>query len=161
VDTAVKQEVVKEEKVVVTKVDPRTLPGHCRICGKPISALKGEDIGKTCEGHINKLRKYAKSAESAPQGWLRMSLVCRKARAQDIRISAVVNAAGGDACTKPLLDPLFEVTYVGAAKFMHPDVVTKGFAMLKKQAEQRKIDKEAVKEPVKAQADALKNAPKK
>jgi hypothetical protein len=60
-----------------------------------------------------------------------MSEVCRKANDAGITTSALVNAAGGDAAVKPLLDPIFKVVYVGRNKFMNPAVLTTGFQLLK------------------------------
>jgi hypothetical protein len=110
--------------------------GTCSICGKPL--VKGEGIGATCKAHQGKLRQTAEEVAVAPEGWLRMSAVCRKAVEQGITISQVVNASGGDACTKPLLDPIFKVKYVGRGKWMNPEVVTKGFALLKQLKEASK-----------------------
>lgn len=108
----------------------------CKVCGKPLSPSSG-DIGKTCQDHAGKLRQFAKIAEKAPEGWLRMSKVCEAAVAEGLTISSVVNAAGGDAVTKPLLDPVFEVVYVGRGKFMNPEVLTKGFALLREHQAQK------------------------
>jgi hypothetical protein len=87
---------------------------------------------------MGKLRQTAEEVAVVPEGWLRMSAVCRKAVEQGFTISQIVNAAGGDACTKPLLDPIFKVKYVGRGKWMNPEVVTKGFALLKQMQEASK-----------------------
>jgi len=106
--------------------------GTCTICGKPLFRVYEDNVGSTCKAHEGKLRQTATESSVVPEGFLRMSHVCRKAVEQGITIAAVVNAAGGDACTKPLLNDIFRVVYVGRGKFMDPRVLTEGFAMLKK-----------------------------
>jgi hypothetical protein len=100
----------------------------CTICGKPLT--RGE-VGDTCKAHAGKLRQSASISDTVPNGYIRMSEVCRQAVEQGLKISQIVNASGGDACTKPVLDPVFKVVYNGKKKFMNPDVMTKGFALLK------------------------------
>ncbi len=114
----------------------------CAICGKPLSPSMG-DIGDTCKAHEGKIRIEAKIAEAVPDGFVRMSKVCEAARDQGIPVSAVVNACGGDATTKPPLDEVFRVTYVGRAKWLNPDVMTKGFALLLRHREEKAQAKEA------------------
>lgn len=105
----------------------------CQVCGKPLSPTSG-DIGATCKAHAGILRSHADIVDKVPENWIRMSKVCQAAVEQGITISAVVNAAGGDAATKPVIDPVFRVAYVGRGKFMNPEVLTKGFAILKAKA---------------------------
>jgi uncharacterized protein YdbL (DUF1318 family) len=109
---------------------PENAGKRCLICGKPLSPLAG-DIGDTCKGHVGKLRIAANTAEVVPEGFIRMSKVCEAANKEGITTSALVNATGGDAATKPVMDPVFTVTYVGRGKWLNPDVLTKGFALLK------------------------------
>jgi len=101
---------------------------RCKTCGKPLT--RGEQ-GDTCKAHEGKIRQSADIGTAIPEGWLKMSEVCRKAKEAGLTISAVVNAAGGDAATKPVLDPVFKVVYVGRNKFMNPAVLTTGFQLLK------------------------------
>ena len=111
----------------------------CSVCGKPLSFDK--EIGATCKEHAGKLRKYSVTADEVPEGYVRMSIVCRLANEQGISTPALVRAAGGDAATKPLLDPVFQVTYVGRSKWLHPDVLTKGFKLLKGSEEKAQTQK--------------------
>lgn len=111
-----------------TAYKPSTEGNRCKVCGKPLT--KGE-VGDTCRSHEGKLRSHARESATIPEGWVRMSIVCKKAVEVGIPISAVVNAAGGDAATKPVLDRVFEVVYVGRAKYMNPKVMTDGFKMLR------------------------------
>jgi hypothetical protein len=101
---------------------------RCITCGKPLT--HGEQ-GDTCKAHEGKLRQSADIGTAVPEGWIKMSEVCRKANDAGITTSALVNAAGGDAAVKPLLDPIFKVVYVGRNKFMNPAVITTGFQLLK------------------------------
>jgi hypothetical protein len=117
-----------------------TAQQKCKVCGKPLSPTSGE-IGGTCLEHEGKLRSTAVEATVVPEGWLRMSKVCQAALDKGIKISAVVTASGGDACTKPIMDKVFEVTYVGKAKYMNPAVVVKGFEMLLAKAAEPKAPK--------------------
>ena len=72
-----------------------------------------------------------------------MSKVCRAADAAGIGTAAIVKAAGGDACTEDVLDPVFKVVYVGRGKWMNPEVLTKGFNLLKRLAAERAAGKTA------------------
>lgn len=139
----------------------------CAICGKPVF---GAEIGKTCQAHQGKLRAEANVAEKAPEGWVRMSKVCDAAEKAGLKRGDIVNAAGGDAATKPVLDEIFRVVYVGKAKYMNPEVLTKGIALLKQSKAQRaeaKAKPAETKAPAKAEAkveataNALKQAVKK
>lgn len=134
---------METKKVVLTKEDKRELwlsEARCPECGKPVMKPKDGGLGATCYEHQGKLRRNASEASAVPEGWLRMSAVCRKAVEQGITISALVTAAGGDAAVDPLLDPVFKVVYVGRGKYMNPEVLTKGFNLLK-------AKKDAPKEP--------------
>lgn len=106
----------------------------CAICGKPVY---GAEIGKTCQAHQGILRTHANQAEKAPEGWVRMSKVCDAAEKAGLKRGDIVNAAGGDAATKPVMDEVFRVVYVGKAKYMNPEVLTKGIALLKTSKAQR------------------------
>lgn len=134
----------------------------CEICGKPVT---GSTIGKTCEAHRGKLRAHATVAETVPEGWVRMSKVCRAFEAAGFKTNQIVKAAGGDAATQPVLDDVFRVVYVGRAKYMAPEVLTKGLALLKEhtaqQAESKPAPKAEAKTEVKATANAIKQAVKK
>lgn len=152
----------------LTKAEQWAKDGRCTICGKPVSKTHEEGEGDTCHEHIGKLRQNSTSAGTPPEGWVRMSQVCRKAEAAGISTHALVRAAGGDAATDPLLDPMFRVCYVGRGKWMDPRVLTEGFALIKKAALAPKVDKPVIKDPPKgpvkgptSTADALKKAVKK
>jgi hypothetical protein len=142
----------KVEKGVVNK---------CTICGKPVT---GAEIGKTCEAHKGKLQAHADHAASVPEGWLGMSKVCRAFEAAGFKTSEIVKAAGGDAATQPVLDPMFKVVYVGRRKYMNPLVLTKGMELLKAtkvakaEAKPAKVEE---KPAVNATANAIKQAVKK
>jgi len=146
---------------VSVPVAPKYGVGKCQICGKPLSATSN-DIGTTCSSHVGKLRQHALIQDTVPQGWIRMSVVCRKANEQGITTSALVNAAGGDACVKPLLNKVFEVVYVKSGKWMSPDVLTVGFAMLKNPDPKPAVAPKAAKvdEAVTATSSALKQVVK-
>lgn len=102
---------------------------YCEVCGKPIKP--GSTIGSTCLHHQGKIRSHAKELSEVPEGYVRMSEVCTAAKKAGLTINQVVIATGGDAATKPPLDPIFEVVYVGRRKWLHPDVLTKGFDLLR------------------------------
>lgn len=141
---------------VVVKLDKAALwasEGRCTICGKVVWKADAETgAGDTCKAHIGKIRQFATESTEAPEGWVRMSKVCRAAEAAGFTTSAIVKAAGGDAATDPLLDPMFRVVYVGRAKYMDPRVLTEGFAIMKKAASTPK----APSVPVDAKASASK-----
>lgn len=113
---------------VAVKIPAKSLQNVCKVCGKPLT--RGE-IGDTCLSHEGKLRQNADVREAVPENWVRMSKVCDAAVEQGLTINQIVKASGGDAATKPVLDPIFKVVYVGRGKWMNPEVLTKGFALLK------------------------------
>lgn len=120
--------------------------GLCDICHKPIAKGKEVDglmVGATCFGHIGKVRLYAAgSMSAAPEGYLRMSKVCDAAESAGLTRSAIVTASGGDACANAApIDPVFGVVYVGRGKWLSPDVLTLGFALLKGQVKVKKAAK--------------------
>jgi len=129
--TPVKKTAVEPKAADAPKGDGKTT---CLVCGKPLVRGSKDGMGATCREHQGKIRKYARQAEVAPEGWIGMSVVCREFRDAGIPISKVVTAAGGDACTKPTLDPVFDVVYVGRRKYMHPEVLTKGMKLLSSSA---------------------------
>jgi hypothetical protein len=59
-----------------------------------------------------------------------MSKVCRALEALGFTTKEIVDACGGDACTDPILAPVFQVVYVGRRKFLAPEVLTDGPALL-------------------------------
>lgn len=137
--------------------------GKCTTCGKDI--MKAFDgMGSTCKKHVGLLRRNSGSAAEPPKGFLRMSDVCRKAVDYGLTIGSLVTAAGGDACTDPLLDPMFRVVYVGRGKWMDPRVITEGFKLIEqKRAQPKETIKPAVApapktSTVSATASALKKA---
>ena len=105
-------------------------PGRCQICGKPIVASTG-DIGGTCKGHIGHIQEFAASAAAVPEGYIGMSKVCRAYEAAGFTTRQIVDACGKDACTAPVLDPIFRPVYVGKRKFLNPLVMTKGMELLR------------------------------
>jgi hypothetical protein len=120
--------------------------GKCITCGKDIvKSFDGQ--GSTCKKHEGLIRRNSDAATEPPKGWLRMSDVCRKAVAYGLTIGSVVQAAGGDAATDPLLDPMFRVVYVGRGKWMDPRVITEGFKLIE---QKRAQPKETVKPAVAA-----------
>lgn len=132
--------------------------GKCQICGKP---LFGAEIGKTCQSHVGKIRATAQVLEKAPEGWVRMSKVCDAAEKVGLTRGSVVVASGGDACTKPIADPVFQVIYVGRAKFLHPDALVKGIELLKAGKTAPKAEKPTEAKEVAQVASALKQVVKK
>ena len=134
--------------------------GKCITCGKDI--IKSYDgQGSTCKKHEGKIRRNSDSATEAPKGWIRMSDVCRKAVAAGLTIGSVVTAAGGDAATDPLLDPMFRVTYVGRGKWMDPRVITEGFKLIEqKRAQPKEVVKPAVAPAPKTSTVTAPKAPK-
>jgi len=107
--------------------------GRCQTCGKPLVASSG-DIGATCKLHQGKLRSTAKLADVVPEGYIRMSKVCRALETKGLSTHTIVKSCGGDACTAPVMEPLniFQPTYVGGGKWLNPEMLTKGAELLLK-----------------------------
>jgi len=129
--------------------------GRCQICGKPLVASSGE-IGATCLAHQGKLRANADIADVVPAGWIRHSKVCRALETKGLSTHTIVKASGGDACTGEVLAPIFRVTYVGGAKFLNPEVLTKGAELLLAFAKEPKEPKVKKGDTASATAQALK-----
>ena len=92
---------------------------------------------------------------SKPEDWLIMSEIVKQAVAQDIKRSRICTAMGGDRCANEVWDPIFEVKYVGGRKYGSPEILTKGFALLKdpefhKPARRGKVKKEGAEGETKA-----------
>jgi hypothetical protein len=139
---------VQEVTIVEAPVTVAHTEGLCDICHKPISKGKEVDgliVGATCAGHVGKIRLYAVGQMSAPpEGYLRMSKVCDAAVEAGLTRSAIVTAAGKDACTQPPVHPVFSVVYVGSGKWMAPEVLTIGFDLLKAKKLEKKVKAPAV-----------------
>lgn len=71
------------------------------------------------------------TATAVPEGWISMAVVCKAAISEGIKTSRIVAACGGDRAGDDIWDPVFEVKYVGSRKFLSPESMTKGFALLK------------------------------
>jgi len=137
--------------------------GRCQFCGKPVLKTDDNGFGSTCHDHQGKLRLGARTADKAPEGYLRMSKVCRALEALNFTTSEIVKACGGDATTEPAIHPLFQPVYVGRAKWLHPDILTKGPDILRnhKKAPVAKSAPASSPATVSAVASALKVAAKK
>lgn len=48
---------------------------RCSVCKKPLTS---GDIGGTCKAHMGKIRLFAHTADSIPEGYIGMSKICRK-----------------------------------------------------------------------------------
>lgn len=107
------QEVVTEKKVKVPKVakEPRFRKGL------------------NAEQWATKLASMTKT--DLPEGYLGMAEIVKAARGENIKTSRICTAMGGDRGMSEPWDPIFQVTYVGGRKFGSPDILTKGFALLK------------------------------
>lgn len=71
------------------------------------------------------------TVDKVPEGWLGMSEIVKEARKQDIKVSRICSAMGGDRGMGEPWDPIFRVVYVGGRKFGSQEILTKGFALLK------------------------------
>lgn len=147
---------VKEVVKVIDKAEIWRAEGRCTTCGKPVFRPKEGQVGSTCYEHRGKLRQYSTQANQPPEGWIRMSKVCDAAELAGLTRRDVVLAAGGDAATKPVLDPIFLVCYVGRGKWMDPRVLTTGFELIRKAASAPKTENVEVKPN--STANALKEA---
>jgi hypothetical protein len=107
---------------------------RCLVCKKPLTS---GDIGGTCSAHQGKIRLFANTATIVPEGFLKMSVVCRAYEKAGFTTRQIVKACGGDACTEQPFggeDPkgLFYVTYVGNRKYLAPAILTTGMEQFKK-----------------------------
>jgi len=85
--------------------------------------------GLTAEQWATKLASM--TVEKIPDGYMIMSEIVKAARNADIKVSRICTAMGGDRAMNEPWDPIFQVVYVGGRKYGSPDILTKGFALLK------------------------------
>jgi hypothetical protein len=139
------------EQVVATApvVKAIDLSGRCAICHKPLT--KG-DVGATCTAHMGKIRAGAIISDSVPDGWVRMSKVCRYLEAAGFTTSAIVKACGGDAATEAPIAEIFRVHYVGRGKWLHPDCMTSKGVDAMKTAAKAEVKPPAPVQPAKVEA---------
>lgn len=85
--------------------------------------------GLTAEAWKTKLAEL--TVDKVPEGWLGMSEIVKAAQGEGIKVSRVCTAMGGDRGTGEFWDPIFRIVYVGGRKFGSPEILTKGFELLK------------------------------
>ena len=73
----------------------------------------------------------ALTVDKVPEGWLGMSEIVKAARAEEIKVSRICTAMGGDRGMGEFWDPIFRIVYVGGRKYGSPEILTKGFQLLK------------------------------
>ena len=73
----------------------------------------------------------AMTVSEVPAGWLPMSKIVSEAKEVGIKVSRICTAMGGDRGLKEPWDPVFKIVYVGGRKFGSPEILTKGFDLLK------------------------------
>jgi hypothetical protein len=78
-----------------------------------------------------KARKAQLTLEEIPAGWVKISEVATTCRANGVPISKFVRAFGGDRGMQPVAHELFKFVYVGRTRYVAPEVLTQGIAMLK------------------------------
>jgi hypothetical protein len=128
-----------------TLAEKRIKESRCPICGKPVFRPKDGGLGSTCQEHQGKLRQHATEAQAVPEGFLKMSLVCRTLEDKGFKTSEIVRACGGDAATAPVLNEIFRPVYVGKRKYLDPRTITDGVAMLTKAREVKPVEKSSDK----------------
>jgi len=106
------------------------------------------------------------TVQQVPVGWLNMAQIVKKAVENDIGRSRICAAMGGDRCASEPWDEVFKVVYVGGRKYGSPEILTRGFELLKdpeyhKPARRGRTKKEKSEGDGSATAPATPAAPKK
>ena len=109
--------------------------------------------------HIASLTK-----PEVPEGYLGMAEIVKAARVAEIKTSRICAAMGGDRAANPPWEPLFQVVYVGGRKYGSPEILTKGFELLKnadyhKQERKGRPKLEKLNDPKTKKSVTLKAAP--
>lgn len=67
-----------------------------------------------------------------PEGlaYVKLATLTDACRVAGVPISKMVRATGGDRGMYPPIEPLFQVTYVGRVRYLHPEVLTQGMLKL-------------------------------
>jgi len=76
--------------------------------------------------HLKSLQK-----DAVPEGWLGMADIVKLAKEAGIKTSRICSAMGGDRAGGEVWDPVFQIFYVGGRKYGSPEILTKGFELLK------------------------------
>lgn len=98
---------------------------------KPPKEAKPPRLSKNWTEEKWQARLAELTVPAVPEGWLGMADVCKKMTDMEIKTSRVVSACGGDRCKDTPWAPVFQVRYVGGRKFLAPEILTVGAALLK------------------------------
>ena len=75
-------------------------------------------------------RKAELTLTEVPEGWVKVSEVGAKCRVEGIPVSKFVRAFGGDRGMSPPVDPVFAFRYIGRTRYVAPEALTRGTALL-------------------------------
>jgi hypothetical protein len=128
---------MSEEPAVVVEEKAKKAPKPkyegpaCSVCGKPLTDPESvkAGIGPLCRAKgWTKEMWQAKMAElksdTVPEGFVKLSEVADLCRKENIPVSRLVRAVGGDRGMEEPAHPKFKVMYVGRARYLDPWVVT-------------------------------------
>lgn len=111
----------------------------CLVCNKPLTDPESIALGV---GPLCRAKGWTKEAvaakmaelkqEKVPEGWIKLAEVANLCRAEDIPVSRLVRAIGGDRAMEDPIDPIFQVIYVGRSRYLSPEAVgEKGLAIMR------------------------------
>jgi hypothetical protein len=103
----------------------------CSVCNKPLTdpeSIKA-GIGPLCRAKgWTKEAVAAKMAtlkkDTVPEGWIKLSEVANVCRSKGIAVARLVRAVGGDRGMEEPAHPMFQVIYVGRARYLDPRVIS-------------------------------------
>jgi hypothetical protein len=103
----------------------------CSVCNKP---LKDPDSIKAGIGPLCRAKGWTKEAVAAkmaqlkrdtiPDGWLKLADLDKLLRKEGIPVARMVKAVGGDRGMEEPAHPMFQVAYVGRARYLSPECFT-------------------------------------
>jgi hypothetical protein len=137
--------------VEVTKIEgPR-----CLVCNKPLTDPESiaQGVGPLCRAKgWTKEVVAAKMAElkktEVPEGWIKLAAVADRLRTENIPVSRLVRAVGGDRGMEDPISPAFQVIYVGRARYLSPEVISpEGLTILAQKSLGEPKPEKPVKEP--------------
>ena len=75
-------------------------------------------------------RKAELTVTEVPAGYVKISELGKMCNINNIPISLLVKATGGDRGMDEPLDPLFQIVYVGRTRYVKPETMTAGIELL-------------------------------
>jgi hypothetical protein len=128
---------------------------RCLVCNKPLTDPESVALGVGPLCHAKGWTKESVAAKMAdlkktevPEGWIKLAAVADRCRAEEIPVSRLVRAVGGDRGMEDPIKPMFQVIYVGRARYLSPETISpEGLAILAQRNLGEPVPEKPKKEP--------------